>query len=141
MDFKPGIVVPWPDNKPPARDVSDRVTYIPSGEHKDYPSPDGRWTFDNRSDKAKCARLPEDQWPFVLAALRRAIRAAGVNQEFRGDYPSRVWARINGVLHEARLSNQQTGDYHAFPLEYPEQFPVDRHDLLRLAPVVTLTVV
>ena len=60
--------------------------------------------------------------------------------EFRGDFPSRAWVYINGVLHEARLTNQAIGEYHGFPLEYDEQFPEDPHDLLRNAPRVDIAV-
>lgn len=140
-DFKPGIIAPWPAGKPLAAEVAARARYVPSGEHKNYPSPEGLWTLGSRSDKAKCHHFLEADWPRLVETLRQAIQAPVVNQEFRGDFPSRVWAYINGVLHEARLSNQQTGEYHGFPLEYPEQFPTDDHDLLRLAPRVTLAVV
>lgn len=140
-DFKPGVIAPWPEDKPPPADVADRVRYLPSGEHKNYPSEQGLWTLGSRSDKAKCQHLSEHDWPRLVVTLRQAILAPVASQEFRGDFPSRVWAYINGVLHEARLSNQQTGEYHGFPLEYPEQFPTDRHNLLRLAPRVTFTVV
>jgi hypothetical protein len=72
--------------------------------------------------------------------LRRAINAGCVDVEFRGDFPSRAWAFINDTLHEARLTNQQTGEYHGFPIDYEEQYPLDPHDILRTAPRVQIPV-
>jgi hypothetical protein len=73
--------------------------------------------------------------------LQLAIAAPCVDEEFRGDFPARTWAYVNGVLHEARLSNKERGEYHAFPLEYEEQKPEDPHNLLIHAPHVTIPVV
>lgn len=140
-DFRPGIVAPWPQDKAEPATVAARVKYIPSGEHKTYPSRKRLWTFDHRSHKAKCDHFAGDPWPELKATLQRAIETPVVSAEFRGEFPSRVWAYVNGILHEARLSNQQRGEYHGFPLEYPEQFPIDPHDLLRFAPRVTLAVI
>ena len=74
-------------------------------------------------------------------ALREAIRCGCVSREFRGDFPSRVWAFVNGYLHEARLTNEKSGEYHGFPLQYEEQQPKDPdHLLMRKAPHVTIPV-
>lgn len=140
-DFKPGIVAPWPSDKPDADSVASRVSYRASGEHKDHPSPTGGWTFcPSKSDKAKCARIAEADWPAVLEGLRAAIRCGCVSRDFRGDFPSRAWAFVNGALHEARLTNEDSGEYHGFPLEYEEQHPKDPCELLGNAPHVTLPV-
>jgi hypothetical protein len=66
--------------------------------------------------------------------LRSAIRAGCVHAEFKGDFPTRVWAYINGKLHEARLQNSMLGEYHGFPLEYPEHYPADPNNVLNGAP-------
>jgi hypothetical protein len=65
--------------------------------------------------------------------LRRAI-VAGCVDEFKKDFPSRVWAFINDTLHEARLHNEQLGEYHGFPLEFAEQWPDDPNGILGNAP-------
>jgi hypothetical protein len=76
-----------------------------------------------RADKAKCDHYPEEQWPRLLEALRSAIRAGCVSA-FRGKpFPERAWAWINGVLHEARITNPSTGDYHGFPINDERQYP------------------
>ena len=116
------------------------ASYAASGEHKDYPSPDGSWVRAHHADKAKCAHFARREWARLQESLREAIAAGCVDEEFRGDFPTRVWAYVNGVLHEARLSNRSTGEYHGFPLEYPEQMPSDPANLLRNAPHVEITV-
>ena len=115
---------------------------MPSGEHKSYPPPPeqkGLWTFTNRSGKAKCGRFDPSDWPKLVDALRDAIRSGLVHEDFTGDFPRRVWVYINGVLHEARLSNATLGQYHGFPLEYEEQRPSDPDGLLKDVPRVTIT--
>jgi hypothetical protein len=75
-----------------------------------------------------------------LAVLQDAIRAPCVDREFRGDFPARAWAFINGVLHEARLNNQVSGEYHGFPVEHEVQYPKDPDRLLKDAPRVEIPV-
>lgn len=140
-DFKPGRIAVWPEGKPLPEIVSNRVRYVASGEHKRYPSPEGHWNFDPKTDKAKCDRFDQQDWPRLQQSLVLAIRSGFVNMEFRGDFPSRVWVYINGVLHEARLTNEISGEYHGFPLEYIEQFPEDPDGLLRNIPRVTIPVI
>lgn len=72
--------------------------------------------------------------------LANAIKAPCIDADFRGDFPSRAWGYVNNVLHEARLHNETLGEYHAFPLDYAEQYPVDPFGLLRNAPRVELPV-
>lgn len=123
--IKRGRIVDWPEGVGTPAEVAERVSYKGSVEHKLYPSPAGPPAY--RADKAKCDRYSQEQWPRLLDALRAAIRAGCVGH-FRGSFPDRVWVWINEVLHEARLTNEGTGEYHGFPLnstlQYPE--PVDR---------------
>ena len=44
-----------------------------------------------------------------------------VSRDFRGIFPSRAWAFVNGILHEARLTNEVSGEYHGFPIQYEDQ--------------------
>jgi hypothetical protein len=140
-DFKPGVIGTWPVDKPGPESVAAEVFYRPSGEHKNYPSPTGSWTLSTtKSDKAKCAKIAQAGWPAVQEALRSAIRCSCVSRDFRGKFPSRAWAFINDVLHEARLTNEWSGEYHGFPLQYEEQQPKDPGDRLRNAPHVTIAI-
>jgi hypothetical protein len=114
--------------------IAQRVKYVASGEHKDYPSRDGHWVVALKADKAKCDHFARSAWSQLQQLLRLAIVSTCTHEEFRGDFPARVWAFINGKLHEARLTNSETGEYHGFPLDYPEQWPDDPGNRLRNAP-------
>lgn len=140
QDFSRGRVARWPNERPPPQSIARRAVYRPDGAHKDYPSPTRQWEFNPRTDKAKCAHYREDQWPQLVAVLRAAIAAPVVSAEFRGEFPARAWAYVNGRLHEARLTNPETGEYHGFPLTYEEQYPDDPEGLLSHAPQVTIAV-
>ncbi len=95
------------------------MTYTGNPIHKTYPSPAGPAAL--RADEAKCDVYSADHWPMLLDALRQAITARCVGA-FRGEFPSRAWVWINGVLHEARLTGG--GDYHGFPINDPRQYPL-----------------
>jgi len=45
---------------------------------------------------------------------------------------------VNERLHEARLSNQETGEYHGFPLDYRQNYPSDPHGFLDIAPRILI---
>jgi hypothetical protein len=68
--------------------------------------------------------------------LQRGIEAGYVS-EFDGRFPDRVWVWINNVLHEARLTNRELGDYHGFPIDDPCQYP-EPAELLEEAPRVQI---
>lgn len=133
-DIKVGTVAPWPAEGPPPQQVAATVRYEGNGEHKTYPAPNGEWTPAWHRGKARCARFDAAVWPRLQELLRRAILAQIVDRQFDGQFPRRAWAFINGVLHEARLTNAGTGSYHGFPLEYPEQWPDDPMNILQNAP-------
>lgn len=110
----------WPSGAAAPDDLADRVSYTGNPKHKTYPSPAGPPA--KRADAAKCDKYATADWPKLQCALRRAIRAQCVS-DFRGDFPFRAWVWINGVLHEARLTNEATGDYHGFPINDLSQYP------------------
>ncbi len=137
-DFKPGRIGVWPSGKPLPNSVAVRARYIASGEHKDYPSSEGLWVMAVKADKSKCDHFARSEWSRLQKVLRDAITAGCVHEEFRGDFPARAWAFINGKLHEARLTNAENGEYHGFPLDYQEQWPDDPGNQLRNAPRATI---
>jgi hypothetical protein len=132
-DFKPGKVIAWDADGPTRERLAVRVRYSGNGAHKTYTSPNGEWVPSLRRGKASCWKIDESDWPRLVILLRRAI-VAGCVDEFKRDFPSRVWAFINDTLHEARLHNEQLGEYHGFPLEFAEQWPADSNCILRNAP-------
>jgi hypothetical protein len=134
--IKRGQIRDWPDGVGTPDEVAARVTYTGNPIHKSYPSPAGPPAY--RADKAKCGQYGAEQWPMLLDALRSAIRACFVSG-FRGSFPERAWVWINDVLHEARLTNEGTGDYHGFPINDPRQFP-EPVDRLEMAPRVQVPI-
>src|SRR5438876_11056052 len=116
--IKRGRICDWPESAATPEEVAARVSYTGHPIHKTYPSPAGPPAW--RADEAKCDSYESHAWPMLLDALRQAIRARCVGN-FRGDFPSRAWVWINGVLHEARLTGN--GDYHGFPVNDPRQYP------------------
>lgn len=135
--IKRGRIQDWPDGVGTPDEVAARVTYTGNPVHKTYQSPVGRPAL--RADKTKCNQYAEKDWPKLLCALRKAIRAGCVSG-FRGEFPQRAWVWINSVLHEARLTNEGSGDYHGFPINDSRQYP-DTFDRLEAAPRVKIPVV
>lgn len=110
----------WPSELDPPDVVANRVSYGGNPVHKTYESPAGPPA--NYSDKTRCREYTRRQWPKLVEALRAAIRARAVSG-LRGTFPARAWVWIDGVLHEARLHNQELGEYHGFPIDDPSQYP------------------
>jgi hypothetical protein len=133
-DIKPGKIVDWPEEAASPEEVSKKVSYKGNTQHKTYLSPAGHPAL--KWDKSKCDKYAPNDWGKLQSLLQEAIRAA-CTSEFDGDFPSRAWAFINGVLHEARLHNRDLGEYHAFPLNDECQYPtpIERLDQ---APDVTI---
>jgi hypothetical protein len=119
--IRQGKIEPWPETAPEPDQLAQRVTYTGNPEHKTYRSPAGPPT--PRADKAKCDQYAAERWPELLDALRLAIRAQSVSAFDDHGFPRRAWVWINDVLHEARLTNSATGDYHGFPIDDPLQYP------------------
>ena len=56
-------------------------------------------------------------------ALRDAMAAGRVSKGWEGRWPRYAWHLHGDVLYEARLSNNEAGAYHAYPLEDRRQWP------------------
>lgn len=132
-DFKPSKLIAWEADEPTRQRLAARVRYSGNGAHKTYTSPNGEWTPSLRRGKASCWKFDQNDWPRLVLLLRQAI-VAGCVAEFKKGFPFRVWAYINGTLHEARLHNEDMGEYHGFPLEFAEQMPIDPNGILGNAP-------
>jgi hypothetical protein len=102
--------------------MAEKVSYVPSSEYKDYLTVAGPGKL--RSDASACPRGLD--FGTVLGWLRAAIRARHVSADFEGDFPRYVWARVEGRVYEARLSNSGLGAYKGYPIhghESPEWLP------------------
>ena len=137
-DIKRGCVQQWGDHMPSADEVATRVSYRGNEKHKNYPAPNGEWTPRHSGDAANCAHFVWSAWPELAAVLRESIRRSCVQFDQEEPFPVRAWAYINDVLHEARITNARTGEYHGFPLQQERHKPLDPHNLLADAPRVTI---
>ncbi|MFC0864490.1 hypothetical protein ACFHYQ_19545 [Sphaerimonospora cavernae] len=101
-------------------DLADRASYVGSGEHKSYPSFAGRPRL--RADASKCDPKFNDANE-ITGFLRQAIAAGNVGAPWEGDFPRYAWHTLDDVIYEARLVNQELGQYKGYPLkrsEWPE---------------------
>jgi hypothetical protein len=118
-----GLIGAWPSDRPSPADVSRRVSYVGSGEHKARPVHESyQVEAALRSDASRCDsridRLSAER------ALRSAIERGCVSLEFEGDFPCYVWGWVDGQPHVARLINRELGQYKGWPIP-PEELPID----------------
>jgi len=108
---KDARLVPGPEIN--LAEIAAQVSYVISPEHKDYLTTAGPGRL--RSDASACPRgLDFDQ---VVDWIRKAIRAGDVCADFDGAFPRYAWARVEGRVYEARLSNPGSGAYKGYPLQ------------------------
>jgi hypothetical protein len=74
---------------------------------------------------SKCP--PEWDRQSATRALREAIRAVRVSADWDegSNFPKFIWHLEEETLYEARLSNRELGEYHAYPLEDRDEWPVN----------------
>lgn len=97
-------------------DAARRASYLGSIEHKTCKSPAGAPS--PRRDASKCPRLPEERWPELSEALRKAIRTGCISDVIDpGNLPRYVWGRFDGGLYEARRLSNPPDKYKAYPVE------------------------
>jgi hypothetical protein len=125
-EIKQGRLIDWPDDALSPDEVASRAKYVGNNIHKSYPSPAGQPAL--RADEAKCDKFRIREWPKLTEVLQEAIRTGCIGGQFRDEFPSRAWAWINGVLHEARLTGQGQGDYHGFPIDDERLYPLRIHE-------------
>lgn len=133
--IKTGKIVDWPSDEVSPEEVAEKVTYTGHPKHKKYKSPAGHPAYE--LDAAECDHFAERDWHLLEDTLRQAIRQRCVGQ-FRGEFPSRAWAYVNDVLHEARLTGEGQGDYHGFPIDDERQYPLPHRTLEGRVPHVTI---
>jgi hypothetical protein len=118
--------------------LAERVTYTGNPKHKSYPSPAGSPAW-RRAETVKCVTYARADWPKLREALQLAIREGCVG-DLGKEFPRRAWVWINDILHEARITNEDAGDYHGFPLDHPSQYP-EPLERVEAAPRVEIPVV
>jgi hypothetical protein len=97
--------------------LAQRASYVGSSEHKSFPSFAGAPRL--RADASKCDPALAD--PDELTRwLRASIVAGRIGAPWEGDFPRYVWHPRNDVVYEARLVNQELGQYKGYPLQADE---------------------
>lgn len=127
--IKLGKLGNWPLDADLPDAVASRVTYSGDPVHKTYRSRNRAAAWRPGRDKTQCDSFDDTQWPDLQKLLEAAIRTEYVSEDFEGGFPKRAWAWVNGVLHEARLTNQENGGYHGFPIDNEAQYPEPRNRL------------
>ncbi|HET6384766.1 MAG TPA: hypothetical protein VFJ58_15345 [Armatimonadota bacterium] len=101
-------------------ELSQRVAYVGSPEHKDtksfagVPRPRGDATI---CDRSFLNRLPElQEW------LRKAVRCGAIGTPWEGDFPRYAWYKDGDTVYEARLVNRTKGEYKGWALS-PDEWP------------------
>jgi hypothetical protein len=112
----------WPADLPIPDVLVQRIRYVGSGEHKDYPSFAGEPAL--RSDASRCdPSITREQAEVVL---KKAFQLRCVSPQHENGFPRYAWGWLNGRLYQARLINREQGHYKAWPIEDAE-VPLDPH--------------
>ena len=123
--------------------VSDLVRYVSSPYHRAKGSRfgqagDRRWPHASKcppkwnqfdADRALKNAVLEgnvsEEWkPFDADRDRKnTVLEGNVSEEWKQRFPRFIWYKDDEVLYEARLSNEQAGQYHGYPLEDEREWP------------------
>ena len=102
-------------------DAATAARYVSSPYHRARGSPMGNPRSRSWPHASKCN--PYWRQTDATRALKDAIRAGQVSAEWDGQFPKYVWHQDAEILYEARLSNRDQGEYHAYPLEDKREWP------------------
>jgi hypothetical protein len=111
---------------PKLKRAAATALYAGSPYHRVTGSPMGGVPAGRRWPHAsKCPPIWDER--SATQALREAIRAGRVSADWDEDsnFPRLVWHLDGETLYEARLSNKELGEYHAYPLEDRREWPAN----------------
>lgn len=95
-------------------ELSRRVTYVGSPEHKDVVSFAGQPRM--RADASICDRKFARDLDRVKGWLAEAMLNGRIGEPWEGDFPRYVWYQDGDVVYEGRLVNREQGQYKGYPL-------------------------
>lgn len=100
--------------------LAESVSYKPSPYHSQ--GHDGRLKRRKHPAASRCNR----SWNIEKAtnALRSAVREGCFSEDMINGFPSKVWHYDGENAYEAHLTNSISGEYHAFPIENREEWPI-----------------
>ena len=72
-----------------------------------------------RQNATLCDDVGVSRRATALGLLQGGIRQGLISQQTRNDYPVRIWSvrSSDGMVFEARLENEEQGEYHGYPLQ------------------------
>ena len=101
--------------------MENTASYRPSPYHKSSGGPETDAA--PRPDKTICDGPATGGHRKPLLLLRAGIRRGMVSRQTRRGWPRQVWAvGDDGVVYEGQLSNEQTGEYHGYPMKKGDGF-------------------
>jgi hypothetical protein len=106
---------------PALQRAAERAEYRSSPYHRTAGSPMGTPVARRWPHASKCPPIWDRQ--SATRALREGLRAGRVSAAWEGGFPKHVWHLDGETLYEARLSNRELGEYHAYPLEDRREWP------------------
>ncbi len=110
--------------------MAPEIRYVGSAEHKSHPSPAGPPALP--SDAARCAPVYANRFDDLTRVLQDAVRLRCTSSEFERGFPKYVWGLLDGAVYEARHLSGRGGEYKAYKLEDPAEYPPDPEGRLRL---------
>lgn len=99
--------------------LADLARYTGNPEHKNQPGDFGLTPpVEPCVDKSKCDLAGVSSRTHALTLLRAGVRRGLVSALRRGAFPHMIWAvdEASGQPFEARLEQEESGDYHGYPL-------------------------
>jgi hypothetical protein len=100
--------------------LAERVVFVGSNEHKNYPSAAGPRAL--RGDATECDPALRDTRLFT-EWVRTGIARGWVGAPWLGDFPRYVWHQVDDVWWEAYLVNSGLGQYKGWALAHDDPYP------------------
>ena len=100
------------------------AVYRPSPHHKAHSLSGARRAVPApRPDKTICDGPSAGTHRNAIELLMAGFRRGMVSRQIRRGWPRNVWAvDEDGVVYEAQLSNEETGEYHGYPMKRDDGF-------------------
>ena len=95
--------------------LAEKVSYVGSEAHKKDSGNFGVGARP-RPDATLCDEVRIDDKAVAESLLKAGIEAGLVSEQMENGYPKRVWSVQGDLVFEARLQNEETGEYHGYPL-------------------------
>lgn len=96
--------------------------YIGSPYHKQNPASYNMVEPKPKPDKTLCDTQGTISLSRSLELLQNGISKGMVSEQMRGCWPQNIWTVDNDTVYECQLQNQETGEYHGYPMLFDDDF-------------------